>query len=101
MIIALEWEGCDKLSQGDLIPGKTIRKLRLQKNMSQELLSGLAGISRTHLTMIECGKKQPNLQTIWKIALGLGMLPSEIVAEFEKESHLSEVDVSNNEKIEL
>ena len=32
--------------------GETIRRLRMEKNMSQELLSGLAGIARTHLSMI-------------------------------------------------
>ena len=67
----------------DHIPGQTIRKLRLQKNMSQELLSGLAGIARTHLTMIECGKKQPNLETLWKISSALEMRPSELVEKFE------------------
>ena len=63
--------------------GRTIRNLRIRRQMSQELLSGLAGIARTHLTMIESGKKQPNLETVWKIALALQMLPSELIAEVE------------------
>ena len=33
--------------------GKTIRALRKEKGLSQDVLSGLAGIARTHLTMIE------------------------------------------------
>ena len=64
--------------------GMVIRKLRTQKGMTQDLLSGLAGIARTHLTMIENGTKQPNFETIWKIAAALGMKPSELVAEIEK-----------------
>ena len=51
--------------------------------MTQELLSGLAGIARTHLTMIENGTKHPNFETIWGIALALDMKPSELVAEIE------------------
>lgn len=47
--------------------GNVIRQRRIQKGMTQELLSGLAGIARTHLTMIENGTKQPNFETIWKI----------------------------------
>ena len=66
--------------------GHTIRLLRFQKGMSQELLSGLAGISRTHLTMIENGKKHPNLETIWKLAIALGMKPSELIQEIEASS---------------
>lgn len=65
------------------IVGKAIRNLRIQKGMTQELLSGLAGIARTHLTMIENGNKQPNLETIWRIALALGIKPSRLVAEIE------------------
>ena len=63
--------------------GNTIRKLRHQRGMSQDLLSGLAGIARTHLTMIENGVKQPNLETIWKIALALEIKPSELIAAIE------------------
>ena len=45
------------------IVGIVIRDKRTQKGMTQELLSGLAGIARTHLTMIENGSKQPNFET--------------------------------------
>lgn len=65
--------------------GKVIRKKRDQKGMTQELLSGLAGIARTHLTMIENGTKQPNFETVWKIALALELKPSELVEEIEME----------------
>ena len=65
--------------------GKVIRKKREQKGMTQELLSGLAGIARTHLTMIETGTKQPNFETVWKIALALELKPSELVEEIEIE----------------
>lgn len=64
-------------------PGKTIRRLRKQKGMSQELLSGLAGIARSHLSMIENAKKSPNLETMCKIALALDTLPSELIQEIE------------------
>ena len=63
--------------------GSTIRQIRVQKGMSQELLSGLAGIARSHLAMIETGKKQPNLETIWKIALALKLRPSELITKIE------------------
>lgn len=64
--------------------GQTIRRLRIQRGMTQELLSGFAGIARTHLTMIENGTKQPNFETIWRIAVALEMSPSALVAEIEK-----------------
>lgn len=63
---------------------KTIRRLRRQKGISQDVLSGLAGIARTHLTMIENGTKQANFETLWRVATALGMKPSELVAEIGK-----------------
>jgi transcriptional regulator with XRE-family HTH domain len=67
------------------VVGQTIRRLRKEKKLSQDVLSGLAGIARTHLTMIENGSKQPNFETIWKIALALDLHPSELVSLIEKE----------------
>lgn len=65
--------------------GRTIRRLRNKKGISQDVLSGFAGIARTHLTMIENGDKQANFETLWKIANALDMRPSELVALIEAE----------------
>ena len=69
------------------IIGKVIRRKRQQKGMTQEMLSGFAGIARTHLTMIENGTKQANFETLWRIAVALEMKPSELVAEIEEFSN--------------
>lgn len=65
--------------------GRAIRDLRKEKGISQDVLSGFAGIARTHLTMIENGTKQANFETLWKIALALDIRPSELVARIEEE----------------
>ena len=65
--------------------GKAIRDLRKEKGISQDVLSGFAGIARTHLTLIENGTKQANFETLWKIALALDIRPSELVARIEEE----------------
>ena len=61
------------------IVGQTIRSVRKAK-----VLSGFAGIARTHLTMIECGTKQANFSTICKIAEAFDMRPSELVRKMEE-----------------
>ena len=66
--------------------GLVIRRLRNEKGISQDVLSGLAGIARTHLTMIENGTKSANFETLWKLALALELKPSELVALIEKET---------------
>ena len=67
-----------------LIIGSTIKALRKSRGLSQEVLSGLAGIARTHLTMIENGTKQANFETLCKIATALDMKPSELVQKMEE-----------------
>lgn len=66
--------------------GITIRQLRIKRGLSQEVLSGFAEIARTHLTMIETGDKQPNFETLWKIAEALGIRPCELVEKIEENS---------------
>lgn len=64
--------------------GEVIRNLRVERHLSQEVLSGLANIARSHLSMIETGEKKANFETLWKIAVALDMKPSELIAEIEK-----------------
>lgn len=66
--------------------GNAIRRIRKERGLSQDILSGLAGIGRTHLTMIECGSKQANFETIWKIAVAFNIAPSELVRQIELEA---------------
>lgn len=62
-----------------------LRRLRKKRKLSQEVLSGLAGMARPHLSMIERGERMPNLYTIWRLADALDMRPSELVALMEEE----------------
>ena len=67
------------------IIGKTIKKIRSNRKLSQEVLSSFAGIARSHLSMIENGSKNANFETICKIALALNMNPYELVKAIEDE----------------
>lgn len=66
------------------IVGDVISELRRKKGVSQEVLSGLADIGRTHLSAIECGERKPTLETLYRISCALDIKMSDIVAEIEK-----------------
>ena len=66
--------------------GVAVSKLRVQKGLTQESLSGLAGIARSHLAALEKGEKIAKMDTVWRIAEALGVRPSELVRETEKET---------------
>ncbi len=65
--------------------GRAVRMLRRKQGLTQEVLSGLAGIARTHLTMIENATIHANVETVWRIALALNMKPSEFFSCVEQE----------------
>lgn len=65
--------------------GQIIQRKREQKKLSQEVISGLAGIGRTHLSAIERGERKPTLETFFKIAEALNTRPSVLMAEIEEE----------------
>ena len=67
--------------------GAVILRLRKEKELSQEVFSGLAGIARSHLSMIESGDKKANFETLWKIASAFGMDPHELVKLIEDEAN--------------
>ena len=68
-----------------MIAGQVIQRFREQKKQSQELVSGLAGIGRTHLSAIERGERKPTLETFFKIADALNVKPSILIAAIEDE----------------
>ena len=68
-----------------VIVGRVIQSFREEKKQSQELVSGFAGIGRTHLSAIERGERKPTLETLFRIADALGVRPSAIIAAIEEE----------------
>lgn len=64
--------------------GRIIRKKRLDAHMAQEILSGLAGITRSHLSLIETGSTSVTLDTLWHIAEALSVPLSSIIREIEQ-----------------
>ena len=74
-----------------LIVGNVLRELREKTGRSQEVVSGLADIGRTHLSALERGERSPTLDTLFKPAAALYLTPSEIVRRIERA--LEDVDL--------
>lgn len=48
--------------------GQRLKYLRMQKNMTQERLAEVIGISRSALSMYELDEREPDIETIIKFA---------------------------------
>lgn len=65
------------------VVGAVIADFRKRKNVSQEVLSGLADIARTHLSAIERGERKPTLETFYRICCALDVKMETVIKEIE------------------
>ena len=72
--------------------GIVISRLRVEKGLTQERMSGLAGIARSHLVALENGEKTARLDTLWRIAETLSISPSELIRQTEAERRKKDRD---------
>ena len=70
--------------RGDEAFGLAIRKLREERGISQERLGEISGLHRNYIGGVERGELNPTLRTIRRIAAGLGISASELIAFSEK-----------------
>jgi len=68
-----------------VVVGKAIAFYRKEKGISQEVLSGLADIGRSHLSAIERGERKPTLETLFRICCALDIKMSVVVQKIEQE----------------
>ena len=58
--------------------GRTLRKLRRDKDLSQEALASEAGLSAKHVGEIERANKDPRSTTVVRLADALGVTVAEL-----------------------
>ncbi len=66
--------------------GRALRREREAQELSQEELGFRSGVHRTYISELEGGKKCPSLVTVAKLAAGLKVRPSRLLASAESRS---------------
>jgi transcriptional regulator with XRE-family HTH domain len=65
--------------------GVVIKKIRLERGFTQEMLASHSGLERTFISMLERGVKQPSLKTISSLAQAVGLKNYELLHLVEHE----------------
>jgi transcriptional regulator with XRE-family HTH domain len=65
--------------------GTVIRRLRKQGGISQEKLGFDAELQRNYISLIELGRYQPTLSTLFKLAYALKVTPASLVEQVERQ----------------
>ena len=68
-----------------IVFGLTIRRLRTEKNISQEAFASMCNLHRTYISDIELGKRNVSLENIKRMADALEMNVSDLFLEVEKQ----------------
>lgn len=66
--------------------GKAIRKLRLEKGLSQEAFAAKCGLDRTYISSIERGKRNVALKNIALISSALDISMSKLFKEVDSDN---------------
>ena len=63
--------------------GEVIRELRKANQLSQEKLAEGSNLDRSFISLLECGRKQPSLITIFQLARAFNLPASKILSLVE------------------
>ena len=53
--------------------GQNVKKIRLEKKLTQEQFSDISGFSQQYLSGLESGRRNPTVVTLYEIAKALGV----------------------------
>ena len=76
----------DKSQQFSRTVVDALKRMRQKKGVSQERLAKACGLSRSAVSMIESGDRNPTLFVCHALAAGLGVRLSQVIRDAERDS---------------
>ena len=70
-----------------------VKRIRLQKEMTQEVLAIRAGLTKGYVSLLESGKKVPAISTLYRLATALGVGLGDF---FEEAKDTPEIVITRN-----
>lgn len=64
--------------------GLNLRKARRAADMTQETLADVCGLERAYVSRLERGKAEPRIGTVVRLAQGLGVTASDLLAGIDR-----------------
>ena len=83
-----------KLVEAEHAFGQVLRKLRLDRGLSQEVLAFESELDRNYISLLELGRNSATVKTIFKLAPALGLSVTEFMALVEVQATESDISKS-------
>ncbi|MCB0279417.1 MAG: helix-turn-helix transcriptional regulator [Calditrichaeota bacterium] len=64
--------------------GNLLREMRIERNLSQNKLSELSGLSRTFIARLESGQRCPTIDSVFLLAKALEVRAGSLLDKIEK-----------------
>jgi transcriptional regulator with XRE-family HTH domain len=61
------------------IVGRNVRRIRLEKGLTQEQFADVSGFSQQYISGLESGKRNPTVVTLHELAQALGVTPIDLL----------------------
>jgi transcriptional regulator with XRE-family HTH domain len=65
--------------------GRNVKRIRQEKDLTQEQLAELSGFSQQYISGLEQGRRNPTVVTLYELATALGVSHMELVRSTEDE----------------
>jgi transcriptional regulator with XRE-family HTH domain len=60
--------------------GRNVKRIRQEKDLTQEQLAELSGFSQQYISGLEQGRRNPTIVTLYELATALGVSHMELVS---------------------
>ena len=72
----------DSSSEDPLVGfARRLRRMRLERGLSQEKLASLAQLDRTYVSSCETGRRNATIRTIYRLSAAMGVDPGDLVSD--------------------
>ncbi|MBX9927106.1 MAG: helix-turn-helix domain-containing protein [Hyphomicrobiaceae bacterium] len=65
------------------IVGSNVRRIRLEKGLTQEQFADVSGFSQQYISGLESGKRNPTVVSLHDLAQALGVSPVDLIQPFK------------------
>lgn len=69
--------------------GRNLRRLRTERDLTQERFAELSGFAQQYLSDLERGKRNPTVVTLYELAQALGVSPVDLILPDEEAQQAS------------